>query len=41
MLNLKIRNPLLKIVGKERLLEKPEELACYSYDAYFEEAMGV
>ncbi|HGY11505.1 MAG TPA: FAD-binding protein [Desulfobacterales bacterium] len=39
MLNLKIRNPLLKIVGKERLLEKPEELACYSYDAYFEEAM--
>ncbi len=39
MLNLKIRDPLLKIVGKERLLEKPEELACYSYDAYFEEAM--
>ncbi len=39
MLSTQIRNQLLEIVEKERLLEKPEELACYSYDAYFEEAM--
>jgi len=39
MLTSEIRNQLLKIVGEKRLLEKPEELVCYSYDAYFEEAI--
>ncbi len=39
MLRPEIRNQLVDIVGTERLLEKPEELACYSYDAYFEEAL--
>ena len=39
MLNLKIRDQLREIVGNDRLLEKPEELACYSYDAYLEESM--
>jgi glycolate oxidase len=39
MIGLEIRNQLKEILEKDRVLEKPEELACYSYDAYFEEAM--
>ncbi len=39
MISSEIRDQLKEILGKDRLLEKPEELACYSYDAYFEESM--
>ncbi|OQY51768.1 MAG: hypothetical protein B6230_04085 [Desulfobacteraceae bacterium 4572_89] len=39
MISSEIRDQLNEILGKDRLLEKPEELACYSYDAYFEESM--
>jgi len=39
MLDSKIRDQFKKIVGQNRLLEKAEELLCYSYDAYHEEAM--
>jgi glycolate oxidase len=39
MLDTKIRDQLEEIVGHERLLEKKEELICYSYDAYLEESM--
>lgn len=39
MLDSKIRDQLEEIVGQERLLEKPEELICYSYDAYLEESI--
>jgi len=39
MISSEIRDQLRAILGKDRLLEKPEELACYSYDAYFEESM--
>ena len=30
---------LKNIVGKDRCFDTPEQLACYSYDAYFEEAL--
>lgn len=39
MISSEIRDQLKEILEKDRLLEKPEELACYSYDAYFEESM--
>lgn len=34
-----IKARIRELVSPERCLEKPEQLACYSYDAYFEEAM--
>ena len=39
MINTNVRDKLEEIVGESRLLDKPEELLCYSYDAYFEESM--
>ncbi len=39
MLNAEIKNQLKKIVGKERCFENHEELASYSYDAYYKEAL--
>lgn len=39
MLSSNVRDQLSDIVGPDRLLEKPEELACYAYDAYLEESM--
>lgn len=39
MLNMEIKNQLIKIVGQERYLDRPEELACYAYDAFVDEAV--
>ena len=39
MLDSKVRDEFENIVGQDRLLEKPEELICYSYDSYHEESM--
>ena len=39
MITKEIREKLKEIAGVGNLLEKPEELACYSYDAYLEESM--
>nr|WP_321400555.1 FAD-linked oxidase C-terminal domain-containing protein [uncultured Desulfobacter sp.] len=39
MINPDAIDNLKKIVGKERCFDAPEQLACYCYDAYFEEAM--
>nr|WP_319490636.1 FAD-linked oxidase C-terminal domain-containing protein [uncultured Desulfobacter sp.] len=39
MINPDAIDNLRKIVGKERCFDAPEQLACYCYDAYFEEAM--
>ena len=39
MISTQALDRLRQIVGKDRCYEAPEQLACYSYDAYFEEAM--
>ncbi|MCP4764634.1 MAG: FAD-binding oxidoreductase, partial [archaeon] len=39
MIEKEIKAELKNIVGRERLLDKPEELLSYSYDAFHEEAM--
>lgn len=39
MINPDAIDSLKKIVGKDRCFDAPEQLACYCYDAYFEEAM--
>ncbi len=39
MFDAKIKDQFKEIVGQDRLLEKEEELLCYSYDAYLEESM--
>ncbi len=39
MVDKKITDQFQEIVGQERLLAKKEELICFSYDAYHEEAM--
>ncbi len=35
----RIKNELVQIVGSDRYLDRPEELACYAYDAFVEEAL--
>ncbi|WP_457554055.1 FAD-binding oxidoreductase [Desulfobacula sp.] len=39
MLDTQAKNELLDIVGIDKYLDRPEELACYSYDAFLEEAL--
>lgn len=39
MLDSTVRNLIKEILDTDRWLEKPEEVACYSYDAYFKESM--
>ena len=39
MINPDAIDTLKKIVGTDRCFDSPEQLACYCYDAYFEEAM--
>lgn len=34
-----IKQEFIKIISRERFLDKPEEMACYSYDAFLEEAI--
>lgn len=34
-----VKQEFIKIIPRERFLDKPEEMACYSYDAFLEEAM--
>ncbi len=39
MLDIQLKTELLKIVGETNYLDRPEELTCYSYDAFVEEAL--
>lgn len=39
MLDMQVKNELIQIVGKDRFLDRIEELACYAYDAFVEESM--
>ena len=39
MLNTEVKTELIQIVGAAGYLDRPEELACYSYDAFVEEAL--
>lgn len=39
MLSQEIQKLLISIVGKDRYLDTPEELLCYSYDSFLEEAL--
>jgi glycolate oxidase len=39
MLDTQAKNELIKIAGEANYLDRPEELACYSYDAFVEEAL--
>ncbi len=39
MLNADVRTALIDIIGKKRYLDRPEELACYAYDAFLEESL--
>ncbi|MCP4020430.1 MAG: FAD-binding protein [Desulfobacteraceae bacterium] len=39
MLDIKIKNQLIEVVGQNRYLDRKEELACFSYDAFIKEAM--
>jgi len=39
MLDTQVKDQLIKIVGTDRYLDRLEELACYAYDAFTEEAM--
>jgi len=38
MLDTRAKNELIQIIGKERYLDQPEELACYAYDAFLVES---
>ncbi|MBU1344726.1 MAG: FAD-binding protein [Proteobacteria bacterium] len=39
MLDIQVKNKLIKITGPDRYLDRPEELACYAYDAFVVEAL--
>jgi glycolate oxidase len=39
MLNTEVKTEFIQIVGPGRYLDRPEEMACYSYDAFVEEAL--
>lgn len=39
MLDTQVKNQMISIVGKNRYLERPEELVSYSYDAFIDEAL--
>ncbi len=39
MLDIQIKNEFIKIVGKDRYLEQPEETSCYAYDAFLVESL--
>ncbi|MCK5164182.1 MAG: FAD-binding protein [Desulfobacula sp.] len=38
MLDNQVKNELIQIIGKDRYLDRPEELACYAYDAFLVES---
>ena len=39
MLDTQVKNQLIKIVGVDRYLDRLEEITCYAYDAFVEEAL--
>ncbi|MBT3176329.1 MAG: FAD-binding protein [Desulfobacula sp.] len=39
MLEIQVKNELIKIVGKDRYLDQLEEISCYAYDAFVVEAL--
>ncbi len=39
MLPSTLKDELINIVTKERYLDRPEELACYSYDSFLDESL--
>ena len=39
MLGTQVKNELIEIIGKDRYLDRPEELACYAYDAFLVESV--
>lgn len=39
MLDTQVKNQLIQIIGQDRYQDRPEELACYAYDAFVEEAL--
>ncbi len=39
MLETQIKNELIKIVGKDRYLDRLEEISCYAYDAFLVESL--
>jgi glycolate oxidase len=39
MLATQVKNKLIQITSMDRYLDRPEELACYAYDAFIEESM--
>ncbi len=39
MLSTQLKNQLIEIVGDQGVLDQPEQLACYAYDAFIEEAL--
>jgi len=39
MLETQIKNELIKIVGKDRYLDRHEEISCYAYDAFLVESL--